>query len=78
MKTTGRYWWGPPVFGIAALCTAIWAVSLWTDRNLEFYLSLIKGEPVEVPYWISLVTTIILNAIIVVVNIIGEIVRLAL
>ena len=56
----------------------LYLLSLWTDRNLNYFVSLIKGESVDVPFWLSVVVTILLNAVIVVSNIIAEISRLAL
>ena len=56
----------------------LYPLSLWTDRNLDYFVSLIKGESVDVPFWLSVVVTILLNAVIVVSNIIAEISRLAL
>ena len=56
----------------------LYLLSLWTDRNLDYFVSLIKGESVDVPFWLSVVVTILLNAVIVVSNIIAEISRLAL
>ena len=56
----------------------LYLLSLWTDRNLDYFVSLIKGESVDVPFWLSVVVTILLNALIVVSNIIAEISRLAL
>lgn len=61
-------------------CTAVglFAVAIalvfgkWTDNNLEFWLSYFKGETVEVPYWISFVTTLILNGAALVLNILAE------
>ena len=53
-------------------------VSLWTDRNLEFYLSLLKGVAVKVPFILSLLLTIILNGVALALNIVFEIIRLCL
>ena len=54
----------------------IWLVSLWTDRNLEFWLSHIKHKAVDVPDWLSFLLTLVLNAIALALNIIFEIARL--
>ena len=54
------------------------ALSFWTDRNLDFFVSYFKGSPVDVPFWLSALVTILLNGLILVANIIAEIVRLAL
>ncbi len=61
-------------FGFVILL-AFCVVSIWTDRNLDFWLSHFKGEQVDCPMWMSVVATIILNGIILAVNIIGEIAR---
>lgn len=53
-------------------------LSLWTDRNLEFWLSYSKGQPVEVPQWLSFVLTVLLNGVIVLANVISELVRLVI
>lgn len=58
--------------------TIIYLLSLWTDRNLEFWLSRIKGMPVDVPLWMSFLTTLLLNGLIVPLNLVSELVRLAL
>lgn len=64
---------------LAAIVFAlIWVLSLWTDRNLEFWLSYWKGQPVEVPGWLSFLATFILNGIILLANTIGEIARAAM
>lgn len=54
----------------------IYALSLWTDRNLEYWLSMAKGVPVDVPQWISFLLTLVLNGVILLLNIIGELLRL--
>ena len=53
-----------------------WLLSLWTDRNLEFWLSYFKGNPITVPGWMSFVLTVVLNGVILVANIVGELLRL--
>lgn len=60
------------------LCIAIGCISLWTDRNLDFWMSYWQGKEIDVPYWMSLCLTIVLNAIILAGNIIGEIIRLCI
>jgi hypothetical protein len=56
----------------------IFGVSFWTDRTLEFWLSYLKHEPIYVPYWLSLLLTIILNGAALLINIISELIRLVL
>lgn len=54
----------------------VWIISLWTDSNLEFWLSYFKGEAINVPMWLSVLITIILNGVIVVANIVSELLQL--
>ena len=54
----------------------IWAISLWTDRNLDFWLTFFKGSVVDVPMWMSVVITFVLNGVVVALNIVGELLRL--
>ncbi len=53
-------------------------VALWTDRTLEFWLSYFSHHAVEVPYWLSLLVTILLNGVIFAVNVLTEVCRLVL
>lgn len=53
-------------------------LGFWTDRNLDFWLSQMKGHPVNVPYWLSLVLTIVTNGLAIIANVIAEIARFAL
>jgi len=55
----------------------LYAVSCWTDRNLDFYISLAKGHAVDVPFWLSFLLTLVLNGAALALNVVGEIVRLA-
>jgi hypothetical protein len=54
------------------------ALSLWTDRNLEFWLSRYKGSEVDLPFWMSAVLSVVLNGIVVAANIVSEIFRMAM
>lgn len=52
----------------------IWMpIAFWTDRNLDFWISHIKGETVDVPFWLSMIISLIEP--IVLLDIIGEIAR---
>lgn len=67
------------VFGFASICFAIYMgfialIALWTDRNLDFWVSHIKGEDVNVPYWLSFLVSLFAPATIVG-NILAEIAR---
>lgn len=53
-------------------------LSIWTDKNLEFWLSYFKNEAVEVSMWISIIITIIFNGIIIGLNILSELIKLVL
>jgi len=53
-------------------------IAFWTDRNLDFWLTQLKGEEVDVPYWASFLVTFFGNAFILAANTIGEIGRLIL
>lgn len=57
--------------------TIIALFAMWTDRNLDFWVSYIKGEAVDVPYWLSLIVTIVGNGVIILANVIAEIARFA-
>lgn len=51
-------------------------LSFWTDRTLDFWVSYFKGINVNVPFWISILSSIFFNVISLGVNIISEIMRL--
>lgn len=53
-------------------------ISFWTDRTLEFWLTYLKGQSIDVPFWLSVLTTFILNGAILIINVISEIVRLCM
>jgi hypothetical protein len=53
-------------------------VGMWTDRNLEFYLSLIKKTAVHVPFIVSWIITVLLKGVALVANIILELIRMVL
>ena len=36
----------------------VYLLSLWTDRNLDFWFSYAKGFEVDIPQWISFLATI--------------------
>jgi hypothetical protein len=65
------------VFGCIVL-VAILPLSFWTDRTLEYWLTMWKGTPVNVPFWLSMLVTLILNAIILGINVVSEILRLVM
>jgi len=51
-------------------------VVLWTDRNLDFWVSHLKGEIIDVPIWVSMILS--LCQPILFLDILGELVRLFL
>ena len=64
---------------IITFCLGFIAVlTNWTERNLEFYLSMYKGEAVDIPYWIAFLLTLVLNGIALLLNIVGELIRMVL
>lgn len=58
---------------------AIYGMTIWTDRNLEFAISYFKGVPVEIPTWLSFLAMIVFNAIaLAFFNVICEIARVVI
>jgi len=57
---------------IVIIPAIIWGSSLWTDRNLDFWFTYFKGVPTDIPMWLSVLTTIILNGAALVGNILAE------
>jgi hypothetical protein len=51
-------------------------IVIWTNRNLDFWVSHFKGETVDVPLWMSCVASIFES--IVLLDLLGEIARLAI
>jgi hypothetical protein len=58
--------------------TLVALMTVWTDRTLDFWMTYAKGAPVDVPYWISFIMTIVLNGAMMLVNILTELFRLVL
>ena len=48
----------------------------WTDSNLDWLLSSIKGREIDVPTWISAIITFVGNGFVLVFNIICELIKL--
>jgi len=42
----------------------IFLLTLWSDRNLGYLATLIKGHPIDVPIWISFIFTIVSNLLV--------------
>lgn len=50
-------------------------VALWTDRNLDFWLTMYKHHAVHINYWLAFALTVVCNGFILLANIVGEILR---
>lgn len=53
-------------------------VTIWTDRNLDFWISHIKGESVDIHWFWSFLLSLIGGWITIVGNIVAEIARAAM
>lgn len=51
---------------------------MWTDRNLDFWLSHFAEKTVDVPWWASALVTLFGNGLVIVGNLIAEIARFCL
>jgi hypothetical protein len=51
-------------------------VGCWTERSLDWMCSEIAGRPIDVPYWLACVATLVFNGVAVLFNVLIEIVRL--
>lgn len=69
---------GPIIALIVITVLLIVPMSMWTDRNLDFWISYFHNSPVDVPYWFSLLVTIVFNQVVFILNIILEILRMAI
>ena len=54
----------------------LYLYTVWTDNNLEYVLTLVKGHYVAVPNWISVIVATLLGALCLPFNIIIEILKL--
>lgn len=61
---------------VAGILLSIVLLVLWTDGNLDYWLSKLIGEPVDVPMAISAIVAILTNGICVVANIIMSLLRI--
>lgn len=64
------------VFVVALIAMVVYFITQWTDRSLDFVLSAVKHQPVDVPTWLSFLVTLVFNAVIILFNIIVELFRL--
>lgn len=53
-------------------------LTMWTDRNLDFWLTHFSEKTVDVPWWASALVTLFGNGVVILGNLIGEIARLCL
>lgn len=49
---------------------------IWTDRNLEYFLSYLKDQEIKVPFWISTVVVLVSNVLGLIFNIVCYLVKL--
>ena len=64
------------IFIIGAVVAFCWLMAGWTESNLEWICFLIKGEYVDVPYWLALLLTLFTNIFGFAFNIICELMKL--
>ena len=58
------------VISVLSLCVG------WTDSNLDWLLSSIKGRTIDVPTWISAIVTFVGNGFVLAFNVICELIKL--
>ena len=63
----------PGIIGVVLIILG--AFICWTDSSLEFWLSYMKGAPVEVPIWVSGLFAIVSNGFGLMFNVITSIFR---
>lgn len=56
-------------------CIIIIGLVFWTDRSLDYWATIMAGAPRDVPMWMSVIATIVLNGVTIAFNIITEILR---
>lgn len=64
--------------GIICIMALIPAMALWTDSSIEWWIYYFKHETINIPYWMSLIITIIGNWVILFFNVITELFKLIL
>lgn len=67
-----------PIVAIIAVLIAIgvvWVMSYWTDSNIEWLILTFADKVVDVPFWLSVILTLVLNAAALAFNIIVEILK---
>jgi len=53
-------------------------VAGWTEKSLEFWLTMLKGETVDVPYFLAFILTLFANVFGILFNVITEILKLVI
>ena len=54
------------------------AMACWTDRTLDFWLTVWKGTEVDVNWWLSFLVTCLLAPVVLTINVISEVLRAAM
>lgn len=62
---------------VFAIPTIILLVCIWTDRNLDYLLTWIAGQPRNCPWWLSTIAAFVGNGLTILFNIVMEIIRIA-
>ena len=65
------------VFMVVIIPAIVVGATIWTDRNIDYALTLWKGHAVNCPYWLSFLATIVGNGLTIIFNVVMEIVRIA-
>lgn len=65
------------VLMVAIIPAIVVGMTIWTDRNIDYPLTLWKGHAVNCPYWLSFLATVVGNAFTLIFNVAMEIVRIA-
>jgi hypothetical protein len=60
---------------VVALMTGLYK---WTDRSMDYILTLVKETPSDFPNWASILITLVFNGALIVFNSIVEIIRIFL
>ena len=60
---------------LVAIIGIVMLLGLWTDRTLDYWLSHWNSSPVDVPYWLSCLVTLVFNGVVITVNVVSEVAR---
>lgn len=63
---------------LIAIITIFVACTFWTDRTLDCWCSYFAHHTVDIPTWLSFIVTVIGNGLTMFLNVISEVVRLAM